>query len=67
MKITQLIVIYEALCFDVAQGRMNGTPKNYTTYKVETEMNVLDMMNWYLLVSSGMFELGSVLFWVMKQ
>ena len=26
------IVIYEALCFDVAQGRMNGTPNETRTH-----------------------------------
>ena len=26
MKLERLIIIYEALCFDVAQGRMNGAP-----------------------------------------
>ena len=29
-----LVVIYKALCFDVAQGQMNGAP-NETLYLVE--------------------------------
>ena len=27
-----IIVIYEALCFDVAQGRMNGVPNETRTH-----------------------------------
>ena len=29
---TRLLVIYKALCFDVAQGRMNGVPNETRTY-----------------------------------
>ena len=28
----EAIVIYEALCFDVAQGRMNGAPNETRTH-----------------------------------
>ena len=31
-RIVWSIVIYEALCFDVAQGRMNGAPNETRTH-----------------------------------
>ena len=30
--LTITVVIYEALCFDVAQGQMNGTPNEIWTH-----------------------------------
>ena len=41
MKIELIIgiVIYKALCFDVAQGRMNGAPnENRTDYRYKTSL-----------------------------
>ena len=32
MVLTPAQVIYEALCFDVAQGRMNGAPNETRTH-----------------------------------
>ena len=31
-KETETVVIYEALCFDVAQGQMNGAPNETWTH-----------------------------------
>ena len=31
-KLREIVVIYEALCFDVAQGQMNGTPNETRTH-----------------------------------